>query len=281
MTSLFENFEHKDTDELIVIANGTTEDWQQAAIDKAKEVLSNRGIPLNKQLERLSEIKSIIDEVNQFECNSRKTEDYSIYEKITMVIWWPREILWGWGLKRDGYELKAKRRLQLVGVGIALSVLLFCWVDYKYKIDEEKRIEEINKTDISPLEKDHPYSDNVKKEIHGTNNVYLDTLNSGHAYSFIYPQKYLLDRVENCIYIGRENPDTSLSKTQPDWCVCIEYKDNLGSEREYLKTHHSENLQKESSINEPVYCKTDNWQIGNYIADRYRYFTRKNNTYIS
>jgi hypothetical protein len=118
-------------------------------------------------------------------------------------------------------------------------------------------------------------SETKRKSIPDTDKVYNDKLNSGHAYTFNYPQKYSLDWVENCIYIGRDNSDTSFSKTQPDYCVCIDYKANLESDREYLKTHHSDNLQKETSINEPVYCKIDKLQIDNYTADRYRYFTKK------
>jgi hypothetical protein len=124
-------------------------------------------------------------------------------------------------------------------------------------------------------------SGTMTKSISDTDKVFRDTLNSGIAYTFNYPQKYSFDWVENCIYIGRNNPDTSFSKTLPDWAICISYKGNLDSEREYLKTHHSDNLQRETSINEPVYCKMDKLQIGNYTADRYRFYTKRGNIYIS
>ena len=140
---------------------------------------------------------------------------------------------------------------------------------------ETKSIPDINKVYGDTLISGDPHTFNYtqKSSASDTDKVYRDTLNSGHAYTFNYPQKYSVNWVENCIYIGW---GTS-AETMPDWFVCVSNEANLENNR----ADHSDNLQRETSINEPVYCKTDKCKIGNYTADRYRYYTKKDNIYIS
>jgi hypothetical protein len=153
MTISFEHFSKKDTDELIMIANGTTKDWQQTAIDEAKTILQERNIPEPEQLQRFHKLKEAADESKGQQHELRRNEDYSLYEKIIIVIRWPREILWGWGLRSEGYELKAKRRLQLIGLGIVFTFFAILWASYQWDQAEKERIEKINNTDISDWEK--------------------------------------------------------------------------------------------------------------------------------
>jgi hypothetical protein len=155
MNTTLENFNQKSTEELIVIANSTTEEWQQIAIDKAQGILKQRKISPQRQMKILKEINDSFEEYLSIETKKRKTEDFTLFEKITIIIWWPRELIWGWQLRRDGFELKAKRRLQLIGLGILLTLIVIMWSNYQWTKDESKRQELIDNTDISDWEKNY------------------------------------------------------------------------------------------------------------------------------
>ena len=150
---MLEDFEQKEDEELIVIASGTTEDWQQIAIDKAKDILRKRNISQDEQLRTFREINKLVDDYNKEVLIQRREEDYTLIEKVVLVIWWPRTIFRDWYLKKDGYELKAKRRIQLIGLGILLTAFLFVWAKYDWEEQEKRRIEEINNVDITEWEK--------------------------------------------------------------------------------------------------------------------------------
>ena len=145
--------ESRENDELIVISFCSTNEWQQEAIDQAKRELEKRGITLGLRKKRISELKSLYKAELKQELEIRRTEDFTIIEKFFLVLWWPRAIFSGWSLRKDGYLLKAKRRLQLIGLGIVLTVMLFAWADYQWDINNQNLIEEIEKTDISEWEK--------------------------------------------------------------------------------------------------------------------------------
>jgi len=155
MTPTLENFKQKSTEELVVIANSTTEDWQQVAIDRAREILKERNVSVESQEQILKEITDAVEEYWSNEAKRRKNEDYNLFEKIIMVVRWPRELLWGWSLRQDGFELKAKRRLQLIGLGIILTIFLITWANYQWEKDEAKRQEFIDNTDISDWERNY------------------------------------------------------------------------------------------------------------------------------
>ena len=143
----------RNTDELIIIANSSTDDWQQEGIDQAKEELRKRGVSNLEQKKRIKELQKQFENELKKELETRETEDYTILEKLYIVLIWPKRLLWDWGLKKEGYILKAKRRLQLISFGIGLYGLALLWGNHEWKISERKRIEEIDKVDISKWEK--------------------------------------------------------------------------------------------------------------------------------
>jgi hypothetical protein len=147
--------ESRENDELIIISFCSTDEWQQDAIDQAVRELEKRGITKDLRKKRMSELESLYETELKQELEIRRTEDFTIIEKFFLVLWWPREIFSGWSLRKEGYILKAKRRLQLIGLGIVLTVMLFAWADYQWDINNQKLIEEIEKTDISEWEKNH------------------------------------------------------------------------------------------------------------------------------
>lgn len=155
MTEYNPPIESRENDELIIISFCSTDEWQQDAIDQAVRELEKRGISKDLRKTRISELESLYEAELKQELEIRRIEDFTIIEKFFLVLWWPREIFSGWSLREEGYILKAKRRLQLIGLGIVLTVMLFAWADYQWDINNQKLIEEIEKTDISEWEKNH------------------------------------------------------------------------------------------------------------------------------
>ncbi|NTW25735.1 MAG: hypothetical protein HGA37_13645 [Lentimicrobium sp.] len=155
MTEYNPPIESRENDELIIISFCSTDEWQQDAIDQAVRELEKRGITKDLRKKRMFELESLYEAELKQELEIRRTEDFTIIEKFFLVLWWPREIFSGWSLRKEGYILKAKRRLQLIGLGIVLTVMLFAWADYQWDINNQKLIEEIEKTDISEWEKNH------------------------------------------------------------------------------------------------------------------------------
>jgi hypothetical protein len=51
-------------------------------------------------------------------------EDYNVFEKIWIVVFWPVELLHGWYLRKDGYKTKSANRIKLILIGIAFYALL-------------------------------------------------------------------------------------------------------------------------------------------------------------
>ena len=102
-------------------------------------------------------------------------------------------------------------------------------------------------------------SESISEASSNTDKVYSDTLISGNAYTFTYPHKYSINWVENCIYIGRVNEDTSFSKTQPEWTVCIAYKGNIESEIEFLKRIMQLNYKERKVSTHLYFAKWTSW----------------------
>ena len=58
------------------------------------------------------------------EIKERAVEDYDVFEKFWIILFWPRElIMHGWGLRRDGYITKAENRIKLIGIGVILYAI--------------------------------------------------------------------------------------------------------------------------------------------------------------
>jgi hypothetical protein len=124
MTQYNPPIETRETDELILIIKSSTDEWQQTAIDIAKEELKKRGLSQTQINARYTELEKDFNELIETELKNASEEDYSVFEKIWMILFWPRELFHGWYLKRDGYTLKAKRRIQLILTGLIFYVIM-------------------------------------------------------------------------------------------------------------------------------------------------------------
>jgi hypothetical protein len=124
MTQYNPPIETRETDELILIIKSSTDEWQQTAIDIAKEELKKRGLSQTQINARYTELEKDFNELIETELKNASEEDYSVFEKIWMILFWPRELFHGWHLKRDGYTLKAKRRIQLILTGLIFYIII-------------------------------------------------------------------------------------------------------------------------------------------------------------
>ncbi len=116
--------ETRDTDELILISRSRDDEWQQVAVDIAKEELKKRGLSQNQIDSRYAKLEKEYNEQIEKELKNISEEDYSVFEKIWMILFWPRELFHSWFLKREGYTLKAKRRIQLILIGLIFYVII-------------------------------------------------------------------------------------------------------------------------------------------------------------
>jgi hypothetical protein len=119
--------EIRDTDELIVISKSSTDEYQALAIELAKKELDNRKLSPADIDNRFSEIVAEHELAVEQIMSEIAVEDYSLFEKIWIVVFWPKQLLHGWYLKKEGYHLKAKNRIKLIIVGVILyaSIILF------------------------------------------------------------------------------------------------------------------------------------------------------------
>ncbi len=116
--------ENRETDELIVISKSSTDDYQAKAIELAKKELDKRKITQTDIDNRYNELFAEHEKVVEQTITEIAAEDYSVFEKIWNVVFWPRELFHGWYLRRDGYTLKASNRIKLILIGVALYALI-------------------------------------------------------------------------------------------------------------------------------------------------------------
>jgi len=116
--------ETRETDELIVICKSKTLEWHENVISLVKNELEKRGLKDTKIKSRYLELGKKYKEQKEIELKDTLQEDYSLFEKILILLFWPRELFYGWYLRRDGNSLKAKHRMQLIGLGIILYFIL-------------------------------------------------------------------------------------------------------------------------------------------------------------
>ena len=165
MSDFIPPFSERTIEELVIISNSTTENWQQEAIDQAKSELIKRGISINEQEELLSGIDEEIQQYNQeleIWLENNKTESYKVWEMIVLLLFGPIIIIKPYffsrynlfNLKGDNYFLKFKQRIFL----FCLSFLLwFSFTEYSYQKSEKQRLEEIEKIDITEWKKKYGY----------------------------------------------------------------------------------------------------------------------------
>ncbi len=116
--------ENRETDELIVISKSSTDDYQAKAIELAKKELDKRKIAQTDIDNRYNELFAEHEKVVEQTMTEIAAEDYSVFEKIWIVVFWPKELFNGWYLRRDGYSLKASNRIKLILIGVALYALI-------------------------------------------------------------------------------------------------------------------------------------------------------------
>jgi hypothetical protein len=151
-------------EELLFIVFGLEPDYTQIQINEAREELDRRGVTPQDQNKWFDELEPVFKGKTDEEIAN---EDYSLFEKITMIIAWPKELLGNWWLKKEGYHLKAKRRLQLIGLGIIMYMGIYVLIILDFDRSEQKRLEEIRNFKLDSQD---------KKMLDEIRNYNLDTL---------------------------------------------------------------------------------------------------------
>ena len=147
------------TEELIAMAHGTTEEWQQEAMDQAKAELNRREITPDQQekvLRAWSEKEQRLQAWYEKKLAANATESYSTWEMILIFLGsfmirlsMIQDIL---DLRRENYRRKARQRIALLVGGILFYLLLAVGL---YTSSQHQWQQEVNHTDISKWEKNH------------------------------------------------------------------------------------------------------------------------------
>ena len=116
--------ENRETDELILISKNSNDDYQARAIELAKKELTRRRISQNQIDRRFEELSQEEEKIVHQKLSEMAAEDYSLFEKLLIIIFWPKEILRDWYLRKEGYATKASNRIKLILIGIALYLIL-------------------------------------------------------------------------------------------------------------------------------------------------------------
>ena len=127
MSEYYPKISERQTDELIEIANSSTEVWQQEVINQAKVELIKRNIT-EKQQDDFFEKKAA--EVNDYfkslelKRKSNEFEKYNIFEMIIIAIVSPFILIRQWRilyqLKEENYTLKFKQRFVMLSLGMII-----------------------------------------------------------------------------------------------------------------------------------------------------------------
>ena len=158
----------RDTEELIAIANGTPDDWQQDAINQAIDELKKRNVTReqqNKVLDHWKKEEEKLELAYQKQLKQNETEGYSTGKIIYIFLVAPFILAGRWTvdlslreLKTENYQKKFKQRLLLLLGGTTFWILLLLAGANDY---EKKRQEEIDKVDISEWEKNYYGNDSL------------------------------------------------------------------------------------------------------------------------
>ena len=161
MTEFNPPFSERETEELIEIAHSSTDHWQEEAISQAKKELVKRNITQKEQNQVIKNWneESKVDfkkEIEKLERN--KTESYTAWEMISIFIFGPLSFFRRYDdvftLRKENYFLKFKQRIVILTLGF------ICWSIFIYvsfNNYQQKRLQEIEKVDISDWKKTHGY----------------------------------------------------------------------------------------------------------------------------
>lgn len=138
----------RDTEELVGIANGTTVEWQQEAIDQAKDELIKRKVSREEQ-DRMLEIweqefeQYELEYIKPMELEEQKqlaenlTKSYSIGKMIYIFLVAPFILIGRWDvdhslmeLKNQNYLKKYQQRLLLLIGGSIFWILIYIFFEY-------------------------------------------------------------------------------------------------------------------------------------------------------
>jgi len=158
-------FSERTVEELVIISNSSTEHWQQEAINLAKKELIKRGVSKVEEEKIISGFKKEDEEyIRNLEIwlENNKTESYKVWEMIVILLFEPILIIKPYffscynlfNLKGDNYFLKFKQRIILFCLSF---ILWFSFTEYSYQKSESKRLEEIEKVDITEWKKNFGY----------------------------------------------------------------------------------------------------------------------------
>ena len=158
----------RDTEELIAIANGTTDNWQQDAINQAINELKKRNITIKYQNKILDQRKKETEKLYlayQKQLEQNEKEGYSIGKMIYIFLVAPFILAGDWAvdlslrkLKKENYQKKFKQRFFLLLFGTIFWIL---FIVASVKDYEKKRQEEIDNVDISEWEKSYYGNDSL------------------------------------------------------------------------------------------------------------------------
>ena len=142
----------RDEFDLILIAKNDNNDWQPEASKLARKELERRGLSDDEINQSYKEI--LDDGKREYKAilKKRKIEDFDLWEKVFKTLWWPKTLLFESNLKKEGYDLKAKRRTQLIGLGIVLWIIFLVYANVDADKREQNLIDEIDKVDNSKWE---------------------------------------------------------------------------------------------------------------------------------
>jgi len=133
----------RETEELVVIAHASPEEWQHEAIDQAQAELRRRGITADEQqsilnIWRDAQAKKKIETEQRRALN--KTENYSAKQMLMIVVSVPLIFLIRWKtdhslveLWRENYKRKFWQRLILLLIGTSAWIALIWAIYIVYK----------------------------------------------------------------------------------------------------------------------------------------------------
>lgn len=166
MTKFVPSIYERETDELIEIANCKDENiWQKEATIQAKKELIKRNISQKQQNIVILDKENKNNKTKKAELKrleSNRTKSYNLLEIILLFLFGPliffSPFLFGsdtmFELVRENYILKFKQRI----IVFVLSFISWgIYGNYTFNQSEKKRLEEIEKIDISDWKKKHGY----------------------------------------------------------------------------------------------------------------------------
>ena len=166
MTEFKPPISERETEALIEIANCNDENsWQREATLQAKQELIKRNVSQkaqNEVIERWNKKAELLFKKEAIRLEKNETESYLPWEMIVLFLFGPllliRPYLFNshsiFTLRSENYYLKFKQRIVIF---LLSFIAWYFYINYSYKKSEQKRLEEIDKIDISDWKKFHGY----------------------------------------------------------------------------------------------------------------------------